>query len=426
MELAAAGLKQQPFRTHGRPLHFVSYQAQADAVEFLRTTYEHAQGLGIFQGPSLSGKTTILRHYVESMAPDADVALVDGHQVEPKLLLERVLRQYGFTVKLDSVNESLSMLRVFAQQKAASHHAPLLIVENTHDLNPEALQLLCQLAELKVGEISALRMILSSDRCIAPIVEAPAMECIGQRMTGIFNLCPLEDYETLSYLHAKLHAGGCETPASVLPEKVCATVHTASGGWPGIVDRLVLLALARADSCPLKHRHIEQPTIPAPTGQAGLQSVNNGDAPDPSARLYLTYNGRTIKEIPFDRPRIMVGRSEHNDLPIVSRFVSRHHAVFIREGDTTVLMDLNSTNGTFVNSKRVSNHVMRHEDVVMLGHHGLKFVDGGARERRTLAGDSFSETIIMKSLDDLRNLLARDNTQIVKAPKIEKTADKAS
>jgi hypothetical protein len=303
------------------------------------------------------------------------------------------------------------MLRVFAMQKASANRAPLLVIENTHGLNPDALQVLCRLADLRAGDQSALRLVLASDRCIKAITKAPAMESIGKRLTGIFNLCPMEDYETLSYLHAKLRAGGCDKPASVLPDKTCYALHEASGGWPGIVDRLVLLALARADACPLKRRHVERPTIPPMTGHGGLQAVASAASTDARARLYLTYNGKTLKEIPFDRPRIMIGRSEHNDLPIISRFVSRHHAMFIRDGNTTVLMDLNSTNGTFVNSQRISNHVMVHEDVVMIGHHGLKFVDTGARERKALDGDSFSDTVIMRSLDDLRRLLAREHTQ---------------
>ena len=35
MELGAAGLQEQPFRTHGRPLVFVAYAAQRSAFEYL-------------------------------------------------------------------------------------------------------------------------------------------------------------------------------------------------------------------------------------------------------------------------------------------------------------------------------------------------------------------------------------------------------
>lgn len=415
MELNAAGIKEQPFRTHGDPLHFVAFQAQADAERFLHNVCRHPHGLGLFQGPSLSGKTTILRHFADALDDDRSVAIVNGSCRAARTLLDSILCQFGFSVKLDSVNEQLNTLRAYVTQQASCHSAPLLVIENTQTLNPDELQILCNVADMRTRhQQHALRLVLSSDRCLAPIVRAPAMECVSKRLTGDFHLSPMEDYETLTYLHAKLRAGRCEDPASVLPEAVCETIHKASGGWPGIVDRLVLLALARATSCPLKPGDIERPMVPPMTGSPGLQAVSNvRSVGKHAAKLFLTYNGKTINEIPFDRSRIMIGRSEHNDLPIVSRFISRHHAMFIRDGRTTVLMDLNSTNGTFVNSQRISNHVMVNDDIVMIGHHGLKFVDPNARESVPLNGDSFNETVIMRSLDDLRRMLARENTELI-------------
>jgi type II secretory ATPase GspE/PulE/Tfp pilus assembly ATPase PilB-like protein len=63
MELAAAGLKEQPFRAHGRPLVFVGYEGQKKAFDFLAETCTYNSGMALFQGPSLSGKTTLLRQF---------------------------------------------------------------------------------------------------------------------------------------------------------------------------------------------------------------------------------------------------------------------------------------------------------------------------------------------------------------------------
>ena len=114
--------------------------------------------------------------------------------------------------------------------------------------------------------------------------------------------------------------------------------------------------------------------------------------------------------------RLLIGRSEHNDLAIDSRFVSRHHLLLVRSAAATFLMDLNSTNGTFVNSRRVSNHVLMDNDVIALGHYRIKFTDPHATKRGSLEGTEFAETAIMKTLDDMRALLARENTELIPAP----------
>jgi pSer/pThr/pTyr-binding forkhead associated (FHA) protein len=117
----------------------------------------------------------------------------------------------------------------------------------------------------------------------------------------------------------------------------------------------------------------------------------------------------------MDRPRLLVGRSEHNDIAINSRFISRHHALLVRHGNATFLMDLNSTNGTFVNSRRISNHVLVHDDVVTIGNHRIKFSDPHATRRGSLDGAEFADTAIMKTLEDMRNLLSQENTAILPA-----------
>ena len=425
MELGEAGLQEQPFRTHGRPLVFVSYASQENAFDFLNETYNKDRGLGLFQGPSLSGKTAIIRHFAETLSEDDAVAVVDGAGLNTTALLEAVLSQFGYDLQFSSVNELISMVKVFVLQQTASDHAPLLIIENTHALNPSALRVLCELSSLKIRAKSALRLILASDRSISSIVKAPAMASISQRLTGDFHLEPMTTYESTDYLHAKLRAGGCFDPLAVLPEDVCQDLHIASGGWPGVLDRLVLLALAKAERCPIESIHVERPLVPNATpsliedfddfGHNGANG-HNGASEAGRPKLFLTYNGRTLSEIDIDRPRLLVGRSDHNDICVNSRFISRHHALFVKHGTATFLMDLNSTNGTYVNSQRISNHVLLHNDIISVGNHGIKFHDPNARDSIKLDGASLADTVVMKTLRDMRKLLARENTQSLRIP----------
>jgi pSer/pThr/pTyr-binding forkhead associated (FHA) protein len=196
----------------------------------------------------------------------------------------------------------------------------------------------------------------------------------------------------------------------VVPAAVCCELYQASGGWPGIVDRLALLAIARADRTPIEIKHVEHPSIPESTRQQAASCLNNG----PSVPLLtLTHSGKLLKEIKFTGTRILIGRSEHNDLSIDSKFVSRHHALLVRHDTATLLMDLNSSNGTFVNSRRVSNQVLANNDVMSFGEHRLKFIDPTAQDRQSLEGFSFNETVVMKTLDDMRRVLARETTEIL-------------
>lgn len=104
-------------------------------------------------------------------------------------------------------------------------------------------------------------------------------------------------------------------------------------------------------------------------------------------KLLLKFNAAVIKEIPFDKDAFSVGRKADNDIVIDNPAISGHHCKISVQGGTYFVEDLESTNGTFVNEKRVKKSGLHHNDVVGLAKHALVFVednppavDGGAPE----------------------------------------------
>lgn len=70
---------------------------------------------------------------------------------------------------------------------------------------------------------------------------------------------------------------------------------------------------------------------------------------------------------------LSVGRAKANDITIEDVAVSSQHCRVRPEGGEFVLHDLKSTNGTFVNDRRVSRHVLADGDVIKVGETQLQF-----------------------------------------------------
>lgn len=418
MDLASAGLREQPFRTHGKPLTTIAYGAHSDALAMLEKTSGHPRGISLLQGPPLSGKSTLIREFVDNLPGHRTVAVIDGTGLNTRSLLETVLRKFGFDSDFNSTGELIAMIRVFALQKASAQESPVVVIENAHAMKPSAFRSLSELAELTVRNMSAITFILASDRSLESVVESTTMESMGRRLLENFHLRPMTCGEATTYIHGKLLAAGADIPEFVFPVSACNELWQASGGWPGIIDRLALLALAKAETLPIDASVVEHPVVPTGTWDENSAQQPREDTRGPAEppMLYLTQNGKTVKSFVFEKPRLLIGRSEHNDLSIDSRFVSRHHMLLVRSGKSTFLMDLNSTNGTFVNSRRVSNHVLIDSDVISIGHHRIKFCDPHAKRRHTPDTDAFTDTAIMQTLEDMRALLARENTAIMPMP----------
>jgi chromosome segregation ATPase len=72
--------------------------------------------------------------------------------------------------------------------------------------------------------------------------------------------------------------------------------------------------------------------------------------------------------------RTTIGRVPSNDLCVDTELVSRHHAAVLVTDTGTVVEDLNSTNGVFVNDVRVTRQELREGDVLTFGTTSFRYV----------------------------------------------------
>src|SRR4051812_22429113 len=96
-------------------------------------------------------------------------------------------------------------------------------------------------------------------------------------------------------------------------------------------------------------------------------------------RLILQFENRVLKEYPTG-VMVTIGRLPDNVVIIDNPAVSSHHACVHRDGNQFIVEDLQSTNGTFVNEKRVTRQTLRDGDVVLIGKHQIVFDAMGAGE----------------------------------------------
>lgn len=194
-------------------------------------------------------------------------------------------------------------------------------------------------------------------------------------------------------------------------------VEDAQDFGPRVLEALRELARNAAE--------LDSPPLVVLTGHAGLNRVldSRGMAgvaawtaarfdmgaqpaapPAPAVHVILSLNGDVVRQVAFDRPRMLIGRSEYCDIHIPSRFVSRQHALLVRNADGDWLIDLKSTNGTGVNSQLVEHRQLGDGDIISIGNHRLKYCNpaaAGIAPRRP-ARDRLDETVVMRSLQALR------------------------
>ena len=79
------------------------------------------------------------------------------------------------------------------------------------------------------------------------------------------------------------------------------------------------------------------------------------------------------KELKLEHGTITLGRSADNDIQLMDKTVSAHHAKIVTIFNASHIEDLGSTNGSKVNGKKVGEHTLHNGDLIQLGGISIRF-----------------------------------------------------
>ena len=95
-----------------------------------------------------------------------------------------------------------------------------------------------------------------------------------------------------------------------------------------------------------------------------------------NCKLKIINGVQSGKEFSIDEFPLSIGRSDGNNIQIMDdQMVSRIHCtIYIGENDSLYLSDLNSTNGTYLNNKKLESPILlKSSDKIILGNTILNF-----------------------------------------------------
>lgn len=376
--ISSLGLK--AFGEHADNALIVAYESHQGALRFLSAALAQANGIALLQGPTGSGKTTIVTELRSWFSRDAAVVLLDGAHLTPRQLGTGMLSQFGVESIPQHDEQTLQALSSFLSRHRRSAEAPVLIVDNADRARPNTLRLLNWLAALEVQDRYALRIVLTGKERLTALVGDESLRNLARRHPATYSLNPLTAPEAMIYLRTRLIAAGGERSEEVFPVDVCDRLHELSRGWPGRLNECALEGMARAEE---------------------LQGAR------PIPRIIVTCDGETLAEYELTRRQYVIGRSDLADIIINDRYVSKTHAMLQVYSNVIVLLDLNSTNGTTVNSIDTPKTILRSDDIISLGRHRLKIENAPAISAGVDEKINVADTITMRNLADIRRSRAR-------------------
>ncbi len=100
------------------------------------------------------------------------------------------------------------------------------------------------------------------------------------------------------------------------------------------------------------------------------------------AKLVIQNGGFEGMVYPISEEETLIGRNPTTDITLLDDGISREHALILWEPEASeyCVEDLQSTNGTKVNGKRVRSATLESGDEIQIGHTKFTFYEGASAE----------------------------------------------
>jgi type II secretory pathway predicted ATPase ExeA len=425
------GLRASPFLLSPDPKFIYLSTQHSLAQAYLNYGLLNRESIVVITGEAGSGKTLLLNKLCSQIDEHVVAAHISHTQVSPVQFLQVLLLEFGFKPFGKHKVELLDMLgRYFIEQHAHGRQV-VIIIDDAHNLSDKVLEEIRLLADSDAGKGGGMNLILCGQPALLETLATPLLAPLTQRVRFRFHLSALSQSETREYIEHRLAVAGAAQPDAMFAATTGPMIYRYTGGVPRLInilcetallgafaedfnvvtDRIVAKSIEELDWRPYAERqaaqHAALPQTPAPgpaeTRVNGAPAYPTETLSRPTlGKVVLWADGEELGEVEVDRERLMIGRDADNDIPLKADYVSRHHAQITVEQGACWITDLNSTNGTFVNGRRIKKRILRDGDVMQIGHHRLTYVNPNKHVTQ-LAGetvDRWRETTVLASEDD--------------------------
>ena len=383
MYLQHFGLRHQPFQlTPDADFMYLS-KPHARAKSYMEYTVWNRDGFVVITGEIGSGKTTLIQQLLRSVSDDVLIARIYQTQLNEVEFFQAILLELGLNPFNAGKVELMSMLNNFLIEQYSQGIQVILVVDEAQNLSKRVLEELRMLTGMETDEERILNLVLVGQPELKNLLDAPGMEQLAQRIRFRFHLKPLEEDDIANYIRHRLEVAGAKKK-TIIRDECIPLIYRYTGGIPRLINTLCDTALicAYVDNKKLVTAGFIEEAVTELQWQpyherAGIKALESkptaGVDYDAGAKLVDIMNDDSVHEYVITDNVTSIGRIPVNDIRINDEMVSGHHAKLIRFQDNYFIEDLISTNGTFVNGKRIKKCVLKDGDRISFGPYKMVF-----------------------------------------------------
>ena len=234
-------LREKPFAILPDPAYLYFGERHTLAYTVLEYGVVHGAGFTVITGDVGCGKTTLIRHLLDSIEQDVTVGLISNTRQDIGELLKWVLLAFDQPYDSNDTVALFDQLQRFLIDEYAQGRRTVLIIDEAQNLGISTLEELRMLSNINADRDQLLQMVLVGQPLLKHVLSRPELEQFAQRVSADFNIEPLAADEVGAYIRHRLQVAGRDEP--LFDDDAIARIAEATGGTPRKINILCDTAL---------------------------------------------------------------------------------------------------------------------------------------------------------------------------------------
>lgn len=240
------GLSGRPFQLTPDPTFYFESLTHRKALSYLSYGLAQGEGFVVITGEVGAGKSTLVAHLMATIDPARlTAAQIVTSKLDGEELVHVVAQAFGLIVDGHDKASALGAIEAFLHDEARAGRRCLLVVDESQNLELEALEELRMLSNFQLGAHPLLQtLLLGQPEFRDMIQDHPQLEQLRQRVIAAHHLEAMELGEVQAYIEHRLKCVGWVGNPQ-FDQGVYTELYEASGGVPRrinqICNRLMML-----------------------------------------------------------------------------------------------------------------------------------------------------------------------------------------
>jgi type II secretory pathway predicted ATPase ExeA len=362
--------------------------SHSNALDQLNRAFSESRALAVMIGEGKAGASLLLNRFLTGVQDDVAVARISEPSSDALGGMQQIIKSVGFDFKDMGLTDLEKVFKMFLASQRINRRRTIICVEEAQDNGEWMLDQLRRLIELAEAEKYGLMVILSGRPSLHEMLNVSPLDALAARAEGRISLAPFTLAETREFVRWMIEAAGVEDVGQLFDFDAVTLIHELCSGIPDSISTICIKSreLARKQkkakvtteqvrkAADMLHLTPNVRLSDVDTVMMKAIKVEPEEDQQVKGRLIVRTGGVVVQDQPLNRDRILVGRDEVCDIRIPSHLVSRHHALIVNSPEGAKLVDLGSTNGTYVDGREVKQCDLEDRQVIGIGDSQIEYI----------------------------------------------------